>query len=373
MMSRKNQDNFVPFMARRSMACTVYQDKIFFFGGVGAHGTESILDVTNDLWSYTPTVGVWECLQHQGISPSPRRCVGFASSEQGITLWGGSGLRKDSSGKETYSFLNDLWLYSPNEKCWHLLQETDDHLRSPKEEPLQLRPEPRYTPVWHTLSSGFFFLFSGYTEDRLGKRKMNDLWLCNPSLLSWEKISGDELLHGYSVSKQWPGVRYGTTSIVHDSIVYIFGGFSDDGDHNDVWMWGLKDRKWQCLSSDCHESINPSPRYCASGAYYDGSFWIFGGRSRSFPKINFNDTWRFDIRSKSWELVVPQCTVNEYGLSAHSIGYHAKSSSAVLDGLWYIWGGEGLHGHVSDLWAFDFNLREWNMKYPARLDDPLFW
>jgi len=366
--------NVVPFMARRSMACTVYQDKIYFFGGVGAGGTESILDVSNDLWAYTPSSGEWEQLVSNNEIPSPRRCVGFAPSVKGIILWGGSGLKYDtSSGKQTYSFLNDLWLYSPNQRRWLLLEDTDDHLQSPKDVPLQLRPEPRYTPAWHPLNTGQFFLFSGYTEDRLGKRKMNDLWIWEEQTSDWKKISNDGLQHGYNRSSQWPGLRYGAISAVCNSTVYVFGGFSDIGDHNDVWMWNAEKQNWECLASDLQHKSCPEPRYCAAGEHFDGGFWIFGGRSRRYPKMNFNDTWRFDLKDRRWEQIFPQTSNHDYGESAKSIGYHAKSASCILDGTWYLWGGEGLHGHVSDFWRFDFKDRTWHMIYPSRRDDPLFW
>lgn len=363
-----------PFMARRSMAAATYDGKIYFFGGVGARGTESILDVSNDLWCFDPKMLSWiEIVNTEATPwPSPRRCMGFASMEQGIYLWGGSGLETEESRGLTYTFLNDLWLFRPQRASWELLEASDDHKESPLNSSQAGRPEPRYTPVWHVRQNKGV-LFSGYTEDRLGKRKMNDLWIWEGAPGRWRKVEGRDLSSGYDVSFRWPGLRYGTMSVSDDQALYICGGFSNEGDHNDVWHWNLGEEKWECLSPDISAKDAPPARYYGACALHNDGIWIFGGRSRRYPKLNFSDTWRFDISARRWELIEPQCDMHIYDETATNIGYHAKAASAVVEDQWYVWGGEGLHGHVSDFWHFDFAQRCWQMIQPARDDDPIFW
>lgn len=364
----------VPFMARRSMAATAHHGNIYFFGGVGAAGTESILDVSNDMWCFDTQTLSWTEVVNAGLShwPSPRRCLGFASTEEGLYLWGGSGLERDANGRLTYTFLNDLWLFHSQDGVWELLAATNDHKECPLNSSKLGRPAPRYTPVWH-IRKNTGVLFSGYTEDLLGKRKMNDLWLWEISGGHWRKIEQQNLQDGYNPSFGWPGLRYGTMSVSDNNALYVCGGFSDDGDHIDVWRWDLGAESWECLASDNPLEQAPPPRYYGACALYKDGIWIFGGRSRRYPKLNFNDTWRFDILKRKWELVTPQSEVHRYDITAPHIGYHAKSASAFIEDQWYLWGGEGLRGHVSDFWRFNFVHRTWQMIQPARDDDPKFW
>ena len=100
---------------------------------------------------------------------------------------------------------------------------------------------------------------------------------------------------------------------------------------------------------------------------------MFGGRSRKDPKANYNDLWCFDLGQEQWRCISPNRTPHRYDAAAAFPGYHAKSASAVIDRQWYVWGGEGLHGHVSDFWRFSFDTLEWQLLQAARPDDPRFW
>jgi hypothetical protein len=366
--------NSVPIFARRSMAACAFDDKLFFFGGVGASGTESILDISNDMWCFDINSLSWTRISEECSPywPSPRRCVGIASAAEGIYLWGGSGLETDSTGRQTYTFLNDFWLYRPQSGRWEMLEPSDDYKDSPLILSENPRPEPRYLPIFH-VNKEAFLIFSGYTEDRLGKRKMNDLWLRRNIASKWLRINNEDLQPGYNLSCSWPGTRYGSMSASDGQNIYICGGFSDEGDHIDVWRWSWDSEKWECLFADVDTEQAPSQRYCGACTLYGDDLWIFGGRSRRYPKRNFNDTWRFNVVKCSWEVLQPPSTTHCYDETASCIGYHAKSASAVIAGKWYLWGGEGLHGHVSDFWYFDFMSCEWQMIQPARSDDPKFW
>ena len=80
-----------------------------------------------------------------------------------------------------------------------------------------------------------------------------------------------------------------------------------------------------------------------------------------------------DISNKLWNQVQHSHGLQYYDTRAESPAYHAKSATAVVRQYWYIWGGEGLHGHVSDFWRLDFTKQEWELIQPARPDDPIFW
>ena len=353
------------------MAAAAWQGGMYLFGGVGANNlSESILDVSDELWHWCARDGVWTQVARQGDWPSARRCVGWVAHGGFLWLYGGSGVCETPSGDLRYTFLNDLWRFDPRTGCWMCLRVSDDHRQAPSAAPDGcVVPVPRYTPVWQPVGEEML-LFGGYTEDLLGKRKLNDAWLFGE--FGWRQVPPQEPA-GYQPGSRWPGVRYGCMSANDGSRAYICGGFADDGDHNDVWRFDPQRQAWELMSCDTTSPSAPSPRYCAAFAYYDNALYLFGGRSRRYPKQNFNDLWRFDFTSCAWHQLSPHREPHCYQGSEGFPGYHAKSASTVVGTSWYIWGGEGLHGHVSDLWQFNFLAHEWRLVQPARADDPVFW
>jgi hypothetical protein len=164
-------------------------------------------------------------------------------------------------------------------------------------------------------------------------------------------------------------VRYGAQSASDGENVYIFGGFSDDGDHNDLWVYSTEG--FELIIGESDSSKVPRARYCAAFDFHDGFLYLFGGRSRQNPKANFSDLWRFDLEKRKWELLQDHKITGTQDISRP--GYHAKSSVCVVGDSWYIWGGEGPSGHVSDFWRYDLVSGDWLLISPARDDDPIFW
>ncbi len=145
------------------------------------------------------------------------------------------------------------------------------------------------------------------------------------------------------------------------------------GDHIDVWAYVDKNRSWKLLSPDRRDDATPSPRYCGAMSYRDGRLYLFGGRSRRYPKRNYNDMWLFDLSTSSWRLLEDNRSPHTYTKDALFPGYHAKSATATVGSRWYILGGEGLNGHVSDFWVLERDSLEWTLLQPARDDDPALW
>lgn len=362
-----------PFFSRRTMVAAPSGKHIYFFGGIGANtGTESILDVSDDFWSFDTQALSWKQIKSSGPWPSPRRWPGLVSSGNGILLWGGSGIAETDDEKTRATYLNDLWRFDIAGSSWECLRETDDHRLSPITGPeVTSFPSPRYTPVMHAFEDKLF-LFGGYTEDSIGKRKMNDTWIFRDG--AWHDLPAGGGQQGYREGALWPGVRYGSMFAGDGHNVYLCGGFADDGDHIDLWQFDMKEEKWRLLAPDGTDKGRPEPRYCAAMACFDGRLLLFGGRSRSNnPKLIFNDLWSFELGSGSWEKINGNREPHDYTGGAAFPGYHAKSGVAVVDSWWYIFGGEGLRGHVSDFWRFDLLRDEWQLIQRQRSDDPVFW
>lgn len=359
-----------PLYARRSASAVTWRDQIVLFGGVGTRGTESILDVSDELWVFNTGLLEWAQIPRCSPWPSARRCAGLASLGEVLYLFGGSGVRPTSDGQERYTFLNDLWTFYPEDRRWQCLRASDNHWEVPDTGRAgDGVPVPRYTPLFWAAGENLI-LFGGYTEDRLGKRKLNDLWVYRDG--SWRSIPAQGP-PGYDEGARWPGVRYGSMSVASGGAIYVCGGFSDDGDHIDLWRFDVEREDWQLVHPDIRSVDVPPPRYCAAAAIDGGKLWLFGGRSRSNPKLNFNDLWYCDLRAGTWHQIHDNRRPHRYDSGAEFPAYHAKSSFAVVGTHWYVWGGEGAHGHVSDLWRFDLANHVWQLVQPARSDDPLFW
>lgn len=357
----------VPFNARRSMAMCSDGQNLFFFGGVGRDYTESILDVSNDFWTYNIKSKEWNRLDKEfQPMPSARRCTGFIHKSDKLLLWGGSSVFK-KDGQVKYNFLNDFWEYDISNNIWRCIEKSDDNAQAPLN---NSKPIPRYTPIFEQVGDESLIVFGGYTEDRLGKRKLNDFWIYNNQ--KWEELNPFDKKEGYDFDANYPGIRYGCMSAVNEDKLYICGGFSDEGDHIDVWEFDIKTKKWIILCSDVCRNI-PIKRYCASFGYCNNKLILFGGRSRKNPKANYNDLYEFDLNTKEWREIYQNTKDELYNDKAVYPAYHAKSSFCVVDNFMYIWGGEALHGHVSDFWRLNLDSYKWELLSPARDDDPLFW
>lgn len=352
--------------ARRSMAAAQCNKNIYFFGGVGASGTESILDISSDLYCFDTQKLKWREIEQKNLWPSKRRCTGFTTVGNKIHLWGGSSVIKINDRDHTYNFLNDFWEYNIDSNFWRCIEKSDDDSILPLK---NNKPIPRYTPIFEQLSDSLI-VFGGYTEDRLGKRKLNDFWIYNNQ--KWEEFNPFDKKEGYDLKANYPGMRYGCMSAANEDTLYICGGFSDEGDHIDIWKFNIRTMQWTILSSDVSQNI-PNKRYCASFGYFNNKLILFGGRSRKNPKANYNDLYEFDLTTKKWSEIYPNTRDDLYNDKAVYPAYHAKSSFCIVDNFMYIWGGEGLHGHVSDFWRLNLDSYKWELLSPARDDDPKFW
>jgi Galactose oxidase, central domain len=332
----------VPFRARRSMTATACGSRIYFFGGVGAKtGTESILDVSDELWVYEPSSTAWAEVPHAEPWPEARRCNGFAADGSTVFLWGGSGI----DGND-YTFLSDLWRLDVDARVWAAV------------EPSAVAPGRRYFPVFECVASGLV-MFGGYTETGDHHGMLDDTWVRESEV--WRRVEAG--VH--------PVARYGATVGADGDEVVVFGGMTAAGDVADVWRLDAVSGRWTLLDEGTEAA--PAPRYCAAGCIWEGELLVFGGRSRVRPKENYSDLWAFNLASKRWRLVHGGVAEHRYDGSTQTPAYHAKTAHARLGDQFYMWGGEGRDGHVSDFWRLHLSTLEWELLAVARSDDPRFW
>lgn len=373
----------VPLFARRATEAVEVDKTLYLFGGVGVGATESVLDVNDTLWQFDTQTLSWSSTDKTDPWPSPRRCQGWEADGTTIYLWGGSSLRTPEPDETnpnaniiapddtdvTYDFRNDLWRFDTADGEWTRVEPSDDYRTDEHAE--SGRPRPRYTAVFHWFD-GRCFVFSGKTQTSDYENvHLDDVWI-RESDGTWREIDHGSRTTGVDLGADWPAKRYGAMSAATDDAVFFCGGYGER-DYNDVWRFDLDDESWSLLSPHRESEDHPAPRYGSSFVAYERLLYLFGGRSREHPKRNYNDLWTFDPDRCEWTRLQDNRSPHVYDETANYPGYHAKSANAVVGSDWYIWGGEGRHGHVSDFWRLDLTAHEWQFVQPQRDDDPLFW
>lgn len=137
--------------------------------------------------------------------------------------------------------------------------------------------------------------------------------------------------------------------------LYIFGGFVDGVRGNDLHVYNFPSKTWKCLF-DIHpyEEIEPSkefpvPRSGQAMGVSGGKVVVFGGRNDFNDMLD--DTWQFDIASKSWTLL--DCDPNPVGRANHSLT--VDGSRMVLFG-----GIVEITKEINELHQFDFGSSSWS-------------
>ncbi|KAG1383455.1 hypothetical protein G6F60_008060 [Rhizopus arrhizus] len=156
-------------------------------------------------------------------------------------------------------------------------------------------------------------------------------------------------------TKQWnrltmegaiqPTERSGHSCVIHEGIIYIWGGQRDGRYFNDLFLFNISSApRWEQLSYD----TCPEPRAGHISAVYKDKMFIFGGTNGN--KL-FNDLWSFDLQTGIWVKI-----------EAEGIIPVAREgcASAMVDDVIYILGGKGENGvELNDLCAYKINGRRW--------------
>lgn len=307
-----------PF-SRRSAGAAVWRENFYFFGGFGAGGSVALSDVSAELWCYD---GSWKVLTVGG--PGAARYASLCVHDDALYLFGGCG---EVDGAVV--FYDHVWRY---DGLWREVACA------------ATRPPRRYAGAL-VEDRERLILYGGMSQVP-GTRQAHyhgDMWSFTPSEASWRPISQ---------SAPNPGERYGFGWVADEGGFYIFGGYDGIQEWADLWRFEFASDRWQCLAPS-----GPPARYCPALGLVAGQLILFGGRSKTNPKLNYSDSWIFD---GAWRAI-----------DSPGPGYHAKSATASANNQLWLFGGEGSSGHVSDLWRFGRD--GWKLLQDCRSDDPLLW
>jgi len=408
----------VPGARESSMTWMDSTGNFWLFGGT-YYGANGDLFFLNDLWRYTPSNGLWTWISGSNVSgalygtpgiygaqgtASPNSMPGSRASaaswmDSADNLWLFGGFGYDSAD---LSYLNDLWKYSPGTGEWTWVSGPSSGLTPDAiygiqgvSAPANLPPQ-REGPVSWIDSSGNLWMFGGTgvipgaNVNTVGL--LNDLWSYSPVTGEWTWVNGS--------NTAYPAASYGTLGTPAPSNVpdgrdsaaswidsadnlWLFGGNSLSGFHNDLWKFTPSTNQWTWVSGantpnglgvygtqGSSAAVNvPSSRFAAA-SWIDasGNLWLFGGDGISSPRTSglLNDLWMFSPAADQWTWVSGSSSgdlAGVYGTMGKAAPGNAPGgrdgAAAWIDGAGNLWlfGGAGIKNstagaELNDLWQY---------------------
>lgn len=242
-------------------------------------------------------------------------------------------------------------------------------------------------------TAGDFWLFGGWGIDvNCNTGALNDLWRLELSTLTWTWMSGGNttgqagVFGTYQVFDplNYPGGKLeGATSWTdNNNNLWLFGGESQGGvQWNDMWKYDIATNQWAWMQGSNFSGAagvygtkgissplnTPGSRqaYCK---WKDnaGNLWLFAGTDYSFYA---SDLWKFNVNTNEWTWVSgsdvsgapgnvgAQCQYDTAFYPANR--YENRACWVDLNGDFYLFGGWGTNGYLSDLWKYCVNGNEW--------------
>lgn len=320
-------------LARRSTAGILRSDGFLVVGGFGAGGSVRPDAVLADIWRYSGDG--WRQLTDDAGEPA--RYPSLVDHGGRLIRFGGCGWEDGA-----ITFENTVWQLDEAACRW--IPITVD-ARAPM-------PAGRYTAALAALPDAVA-MFGGTSQSVDGTNHYyGDLWHFEPDARQgrWTRMQDGET---------GPGPLYGFGWCQNDRHLFIFGGYDGRSDSAAFWSLDLVglaagNIRWTKLPD------GPAARYCPSLGIVGGEVVVFGGRSKRNSKLNFDDSWVFNLESETWRQV-----------DGAGPGYHAKSAYGSDGENMFVFGGEGRRGHVSDLWVFRDGI--WTRLTAPSSDDPVLW
>lgn len=311
--------------SRSGSQCTLYQGKIYFFGGY----TKKDGEYFNDLFSFDIINSHWEeILPSSSEMPKKRTDHTLTLFHDTLYIFGGY------DGKNRY---NDLCSYNLVTNTWKILEYENS-------------PQSRFGHS-SVICQDKLIIFGGWN----GHITLNDIWVYSFASDRWS-----EIITSSSIS-----ARYRHVAISLGNSMFIFGGVNKEQVRfNDTYEFAMNSHYWLKIETN----HNPSPRTFHRAVVLDGYLYILGG----FDGSRKNDMFRLYLNQLSPEDDIesnPLLTTNqseEHELCWKEIECVGKNYSARtghcsinISGILYVFGGTDETTRRNDLHSFDTNTNVW--------------
>jgi hypothetical protein len=316
---------------------------LWLFGGDSLAGQSS--EEFNDLWSYSPTSGMWtwvggsKLAANAGIygtagvaavsnlPPARTDAICWVDSAGVFWLFGGARLKTTGGYSAVFS---DLWSYNPITGLWTWVGGSDTPnaagvYGTQGTAAASNVPAARMGGNAWLDASGNVWLFGGLGLNPSGvAQEYSDLWEYNPGSGQWTWVGGSDTPNAAGIygtqhaggAGNGPGARVLAVSWSdHAGNFWLFGGYGYAqggalGNLNDLWEYQLSSGVWTWIGGSSSSasagtyglqgvpagSNIPGAREQAAG-WLDSSsnFWLFGGFGfdSSGVQDDLNDLWRF--------------------------------------------------------------------------------
>jgi len=256
-------------------------------------------------------------------------------------------------------------------------------------------PGARDSSVSWRDAGGNFWLFGG-EELQGGTPDFNDLWEYSPPTNQWTWVNGSNStsssgsfgIKGVASISNVPPARGSAAGWTdRNGNLWLFGGYGDNGDLNDLWQFSMAPKEWIWTSGSNVASAlgaygtlgvpssNNVPAARSSAANWidnSGNLWLFGGFSyETFGTMN--DLWMFSPASGNWTWQGGSNSAGARGTygalgSASSTNVPGARSSPLfwtdMNGNFWLFGGIGVdsagnNGVLNDLWEFTPTTKQW--------------
>ncbi len=210
---------------------------------------------------------------HAENSPPARRshAMAFDPENRLVVMFGGYG---------NGSHLGDTWVFDPRTEAWNRVSTS-------------VAPSPRAaTTLVYEPQGKQLILFGGFAEGH--SIVHNDTWAFTTSKAAWTNTD--------AASPPSARASYGMTYDSKRHLIVLFGGFTEQGYFNDVWLYDPARNSWEERQT---AGEKPSPRGAMGFVYDEASdvFVMFGGFSDSGF---FGDTWILDLGNNTWAKREPE-------------------------------------------------------------------
>lgn len=135
------------------------------------------------------------------------------------------------------------------------------------------------------------------------------------------------------------------TVVAYKDAVYVFGGDNGRSMLNDLLRFDVKEKSWGRAVSN---GVPPAPRYHHSAVVHETSMFIFGGYTGDIHSnsnlTNRNDLWEYKFATGQWS----QCFSSQTGRKPVARSAHG---AAVYEGKLWIFAGYDGNARLNDMWT----------------------
>jgi N-acetylneuraminic acid mutarotase len=188
-------------------------------------------------------------------------------------------------------------------------------------------------------------LFGGYT----GSEALDDTWIFDSSNNKWTLMN--------PLNAPLPRYDHAMATIFKDDKVILFGGFFQSGsgpriDYNDTWIYDLSDNQW--YKQNPLDSPSARCGHIMSGIDTVPEVLLFGGYSDDLGF--FCDTWVFNITDCRWREI--------FSLSKPGANLVYSMANIRNDDKVVTFMGRKLDKYLNETWVYDRSDGQWTMKDP---------